>query len=126
VRNEPGRSFKIIYPTGLNGATYTGSDNAPNVSKYTYNAQLYFDTPGFSTRLACHYRAKYRADPYLLQPEYTQFTMPTARLNAAIDPVTTLCLRATFEASSADSHQIGLAARQCRPMSIQQYFLMSN
>ena len=61
------------------------------MSKYTYNAQLYYDTSKFSTRLAYNYCAKYRADPYLQQPGYTQFTMPISRLAGPLSQKREIC-----------------------------------
>ncbi len=77
--------FKIDYPVDAVGASFSGSSNAPYTSKDTYNIQLYYDTPKLSARIAYNYRSKFAGDPYLNEPDYTQVTKPTSRLDAAIN-----------------------------------------
>jgi iron complex outermembrane recepter protein len=86
------QKFQIVYPPNLNGATYPGSDNAPDTSKYSYNAQLFYDDRTFSARLSYNYRSKYQASPYYANnlaftnsPSYTQVTEATSRLDAALN-----------------------------------------
>jgi len=59
--------------------------NAPGTSKRTYNLALYYDTPKFSARLAYNYRAKRKDWIWTPFPEYSQHTMATSRLDAALN-----------------------------------------
>jgi len=86
------QKFQIIYPPNLNGATYSGSDNAPDTSKYSYNAQLFYDDRTVSARLSYNYRSKYLGSPYysgnpvfVNSPTYTPVTLATSRLDAALN-----------------------------------------
>ena len=72
------RKGKIEYPDG-------DDNNAIGMSKLTYNATLYYDSPQFSARVAWNYRSRYRTAVWSDYPEYSPYVDATSRLDAAVN-----------------------------------------
>ncbi|GAA0532515.1 TonB-dependent receptor [Rhizomicrobium palustre] len=66
-------------------ASVPGVYNAENVSRYTYNLALFYDTPEFSARLAYNYRAKWRVSVWQDAVAYSPYNDATSRLDAAVN-----------------------------------------
>lgn len=64
---------------------FPGAFDATEVSKWTANAALYYDTPKFSARVAYNYRSPYRLFVWTENPEYSWYNDDTMRLDAAIN-----------------------------------------
>jgi len=77
--------YEIRFPFTEAQAQIPDIFNAPGTSKRTYNLALYYDTPKFSARLAYNYRAKRKDWIWTPFPEYSQHTMATSRLDAALN-----------------------------------------
>ncbi len=76
---------EIKYPFTEEEAKIKGVFDAPNMSKYTYNLALYYDTPELSARVSYNYRAKYKLYVWSDMPEYSPYNEATSRLDAAIN-----------------------------------------
>ncbi|WP_165912310.1 TonB-dependent receptor [Novosphingobium sp. PhB165] len=72
------RKGNINYPDG-------SDNNAIGMSKLTYNAALYYDTPEFSGRVAWNYRSRYRTSVMSDFPDYSPYMDATSRLDAALN-----------------------------------------
>ncbi len=64
---------------------FPGAYDGNGVSKWTANAALFYTTPMFSTRIAYNYRSPYRNGADLGNPEYSQFSDATERLDVAVN-----------------------------------------
>ncbi len=74
-----------IYPYADGTGDVPGADQVLGLSKFTGNATLFYETPVFSTRISYNYRSRYRNDVNFNLPQYSSFTQPTSRLDAAIN-----------------------------------------
>jgi TonB-dependent receptor len=64
---------------------FPGAFDATEVSKWTANAALFYDTPKFSARVAYNYRSPYRLFVWTDNPAYSWYNDDTSRLDAAIN-----------------------------------------
>ena len=87
------RKGNINYPDG-------SDNNAIGMSKLTYNAALYYDTPEFSARVAWNYRSRYRTAVFSDYPEYSPYMDATSRLDAALNFTPVKFLTFSIEATN--------------------------
>ena len=87
------RKGNIDYPDG-------SDNNAIGMSKLTYNAALYYDTPEFSARVAWNYRSRYRTAVFSDYPEYSPYMDATSRLDAALNFTPVKFLTFSIEATN--------------------------
>ncbi|HCT28524.1 MAG TPA: TonB-dependent receptor [Stenotrophomonas sp.] len=87
------RKGSINYPDG-------SDNNAIGMSKLTYNAALYYDTPEFSARVAWNYRSRYRTAVFSDYPEYSPYMDATSRLDAALNFTPVKFLTFSIEATN--------------------------
>jgi TonB-dependent receptor len=98
--------YTVDLPEGKADGAYSGSNNAPNTSRYTANAELFYSTPKLDARVAYNYRSSYKGDPYYNYPlgdfdyRYTWTSRPTSRLDAAVSYTPFDKLTVMFEAAN--------------------------
>jgi iron complex outermembrane recepter protein len=82
-------SYKIEYPYSQEerAALSAAGDiyAAEGTSRYTYNLELYYDTPEFSTRLSYNFRDRYRTSIFTNYPGLSPWMDPTSRLDMAVN-----------------------------------------
>ncbi|KQT33633.1 hypothetical protein ASG29_06375 [Sphingomonas sp. Leaf412] len=79
----PKATQEFPYPDGV--PDVPGREDVDGLSRYTANAALYYETPQFSTRISYNYRSRYRNGISLFYPQYSPYTLPTSRLDAAVN-----------------------------------------
>lgn len=79
----PKATQEFPYPEGT--PDVPGLEDVDGLSRYTGNAALYYETPQFSTRVSYNYRSRYRNGISLFYPQYSPYTQPTSRLDAAVN-----------------------------------------
>jgi len=82
-------AYKIVYPYSqeTRAALSPAGDiyAAAGTSRYTYNLELYYDTPEFSSRISYNFRDKYRSWIWTSYPGLSPWFDPTSRLDAAVN-----------------------------------------